>query len=293
MKNFSIIIPSRNITTLLERLLESIPRRNDIQVIVVDDNSDSTVVDFDNYPGLKDSNVEVIFTKEGKGAGYARNIGLKHAIGRWVIFADSDDCFITDKLNLLMDKYVDSDFDLVFCNIVCLEIESENIVTNANKQYIDIIESCSKDRIERCRYTLRPPWGKMIKRDLIVENNVWFDETPVANDIMFSLKIGHLSKKATTDTTKVYKWFVRKNSITSNQSLDAALIHFNKGVERNTFLENCGVSQYRGCAFISIPHLVRSGVKLLDAIKMAIKNTPSKYMLRDIFYSIKWATSKL
>ena len=65
----------KNIPNLLQRCLDSIPNREDVQIIVVDDNSDPNIVDFDKFPGLNRSNVEVIFTKEGKGAGYARNTG--------------------------------------------------------------------------------------------------------------------------------------------------------------------------------------------------------------------------
>ena len=48
--NYSIIIPHRNIPLLLRRCLDSIPRRMDIQIIVVDDNSDPGQVDFEHFP---------------------------------------------------------------------------------------------------------------------------------------------------------------------------------------------------------------------------------------------------
>ena len=48
-----------------------------MHIVVVDDNSDSCQVDFSHFPGLNNPFVEVIFTKEGYGAGYARNVGLK------------------------------------------------------------------------------------------------------------------------------------------------------------------------------------------------------------------------
>lgn len=45
MYKYSIIIPHYNIPELLQRCLDSIPERDDVQVIVVDDNSDSSKVD--------------------------------------------------------------------------------------------------------------------------------------------------------------------------------------------------------------------------------------------------------
>lgn len=55
--------------------MNSIPRRTDIQIIVVDDNNDPKKVDFEHFPGVGEKCVKVYFTKEGKGAGYARNMG--------------------------------------------------------------------------------------------------------------------------------------------------------------------------------------------------------------------------
>lgn len=287
MKTFSIIIPTKNSPNLLSRLLASIPHRKDLEIIVVDDNSDPNIVDFSNYPGLNDNNTKVIFTKEGRGAGYARNIGLKNATGKWVLFSDSDDCFITDNLNFILNKYCNTEYDLVFCNIECIDISTNQISHNADSQYISFIESQNDDRIEQCRYNLRVPWGKMIRRDLIVSSGINFDETPVANDMMFSLKVGHHSSKTAIDTTKIYKWYIRAGSLTSMKSKETALIHFQKGIERNNFLDKCKMSKYRGSAFASIPNLIKCGVNPIKAHIMAFKSTPTKYTIRDFFKAIK------
>ena len=62
--NYSIIIPHKNSPLLLERCLESIPIRDDLQIIIVDDNSDPEVVNFSKFPGLDRLNTEVYFTKD-------------------------------------------------------------------------------------------------------------------------------------------------------------------------------------------------------------------------------------
>lgn len=58
--NFTIIIPHFNTPTLLLRLIKSIPERNDLELIIVDDNSDPTVVDFDNFPDADRKQVTII-----------------------------------------------------------------------------------------------------------------------------------------------------------------------------------------------------------------------------------------
>lgn len=51
--NYSFIIPHRNVPHLLQRCIDSIPKRDDIQIIIVDDNSDPKIVNFECFPKLK------------------------------------------------------------------------------------------------------------------------------------------------------------------------------------------------------------------------------------------------
>ena len=94
--SFSIIIPHKEIPDLLLRCLKSIPVSEDIQVIVVDDSSADADTYLDRYPDLSRPYLEFIRTTKGGGAGYARNVALGHAEGRWILFADADDFFVDD-----------------------------------------------------------------------------------------------------------------------------------------------------------------------------------------------------
>jgi len=91
MINYSIIIPHKNISQLLERCLRSIPSREDLEIIVVDDNSSheeiANIKHFQSQPDIPD--FLLLLTSEGKGAGFARNRGVERAKGKWVVFADA------------------------------------------------------------------------------------------------------------------------------------------------------------------------------------------------------------
>ena len=103
--DYSIIIPHKNTPELLNRLLNTIPEDDCIQVVVVDDNSN---------PSLKPlsfrKNVEVILldANQSKGAGKARNVGIERAVGKWLLFADSDDFFVENFL-FTLNRYKDSE----------------------------------------------------------------------------------------------------------------------------------------------------------------------------------------
>ena len=113
---FSIIIPHYNIPDLLMRCLKSIPVTEDIQVVVVDDNSPDVDTYLERYAELSRPYLEFVRTTKGGGAGYARNIGMEHAKGKWLLFADADDLYVDGMYDIIC-QWVDSDADIVFFKI--------------------------------------------------------------------------------------------------------------------------------------------------------------------------------
>ena len=79
--NYTIIIPHHNLPHLLYRCLSSIPNRNDIQTIVIDDKSDEQYIQDLKEIESQFVNVSFYYLSECSGAGKARNIGLKKALG--------------------------------------------------------------------------------------------------------------------------------------------------------------------------------------------------------------------
>ncbi|MDR2919730.1 MAG: glycosyltransferase [Tannerella sp.] len=225
---YTIIIPHKNIPVLLQRCLDSIPRRDDVQIIVVDDNSDLTQVDFENFPGLHDPYVEVIFDKNEnsrKGAGYARNVGLERVEGKWIIFADADD-FFTPEFPDLINEYRDTDYDIVFFMTRSVYSEDIDRITNRDYNNIRINSFLKKPSLmteKQIRYGICEPWGKMIRASLIIDNNIRFEESSVANDFRFSLEIGHVAKTICAEKEPLYIVTHRDNSL-SSQDLSYQII---------------------------------------------------------------------
>lgn len=257
--NYSIIIPTRNQTDLLRRCLNSIPHRDDIQIIVVDDNSDPRKVDFDSYPGLDDPYTEVIFTKEGKGAGYARNCGLRVAKGKWILFADSDDVFFTRSLNYKMDFYTESGVDIVFFKVQQLFVDTG--VINRDFFYSNIIEQDDENAKLQLRYNVHNPWGKFIKRSLIDSYCIRFSECAVCNDAYFSLQSGHYAKDVLIDKDIIYTWCFRTDgNITSRVDLNSTYIRYGQALLGNKFLRGVGKVEWSTNLF-SYYRLFRMGGK--------------------------------
>ena len=191
---FSIIIPHKEIPDLLMRCLQSIPVSEDIQVIVVDDNSADADTYLERYPELSRPYLEFIRTTKGGGAGYARNVGLEHAKGKWLMFADADDFYVEDMYDIIC-SYVDSDADAIYFKKKSVLSEDISIITercsHVNKNIDNFLSNGDEWPIRAQMYV---PWGKMVKRDVMVKHDIRFDEVMYADDAYCSLQIGYYAR---------------------------------------------------------------------------------------------------
>ena len=148
--------------------------------------------------------------------------------------------------------------------------------------YQKIIRSVSPDVENMCRYKLLVPWGKLIKRSLVIDNNIHFDETRVANDAMFSLLTGYYAKEVLIDSRPIYRWYMgNSGSITSFHDKDAVTIHVDCAIRRNKFFYSHQLGIYRNNMFFFFPMMRRSGFSYLEAMKSTIKGEKIRYMIID------------
>ena len=242
MHIFSIIIPHHDIPTLLQRCLDSIPDAPEVQVIVVDDNSSEQKVDFSHFPGLERQHTLCIFDKEGGGAGHARNIGLKHADGKWLVFADADDFFTQDAFHIL-DSHKDDPYDILLFK--ANSVNSDDMLPsdrhlNLNNA-VDNVQA-GKITVKEALLTKPVPWCKMFRRNYIQQKELWFDETMASNDLMFVFKATCWAQDdavAVFDET-LYIVTTRKDSLIDKQytNSDNFLCRLEVQIRRNNFLKD-------------------------------------------------------
>lgn len=93
------------------KAIESIPKRNDIEIIVVNDgSSDNTLAKLKNY-----ENIKVITYKDNKGTGYARNKILDNAKGEYILMLDADDYIYSEVLESILEE--NHKEDMIFYNL--------------------------------------------------------------------------------------------------------------------------------------------------------------------------------
>lgn len=232
MINYSFIIPHHNCPKLLNRLLDSIPQREDIEVIVVDDNSDS-----DKKPNVSRSDVHVVLIPAGesKGAGHARNVGLGIAKGRWLLFADSDDYYVEDFITYL-DEYINSDADIVFFSAY-VNYDVEHPQKSQGQNYIDLIfqnyiESRKTELdLRRAAMAANVPWNKMFNRKFIFNIGAHFEEIPISNDAWFVKYSGAKASKIEIIRKRLYYYIKYSNNTTNKKR---PLSHYYLAIDSNT-----------------------------------------------------------
>lgn len=206
---YSIIIPHKDIPNLLMRCLHSIPVREDIQVIVVDDNSKDADSYLSTYKELSRPFLEFYPTKEGKGAGYARNVGLTHANGKWIIFADADD-FFTDQFETILDEYQDDDADVIYFEATS-RMSDDISMPSRRGRYTKL-----QDNQDPFYYRVinRTVWGKLIKRELIEENELRFSEVECFEAVYLCVRMALLSRNPKIVHKEMYVLTERVGSLT-------------------------------------------------------------------------------
>ena len=210
---FSIIIPHFGIPELLRRCLSSIPRREDVQIIVIDDGSPDYETYPDRFPELFQGGTEWIPARHG-GAGHARNIGLDQAIGKWVLFADADDYF-SEGLNEFLDDYRDSEAELIFFRTHSVLSNDSKISSPRDNWYESLIDQYFKTGdLDDLRFNHGVPWGKMVSRSFLARNQIRFEEIPYSNDSVFSALAGSKAKTIQVVDRILYIPTEREGSLT-------------------------------------------------------------------------------
>lgn len=225
--NYSIIIPHKNLPDYLKVCLDSIPIRDDVEIIVVDDFSNPDIVDFENFPGHDRPNCKIVYCDKCYGSGHARNVGIENAQGKWLIFMDADDYF-SDNIGELMDKYVDSEYDLVQFDFDAIKLQDGDIVPWERKNYYGRVLFHEKltDR-EKCSETVET-WAKFIRRDLVEKYHIRCSETKLCTGMIFSSSVALYSESPKVSVSdKFYVYVNRSNSAISKSSLESELDRLN------------------------------------------------------------------
>ena len=242
-KIYSFIIPHHNCPDMLNRLLSTIPMRDDIEIIVVDDNSDLC-----KKPKISRKDVQFIEIgpEETKGAGHARNVAMANATGKWYIFADSDDFFVDGFISVL-DNYINSHNDVIYYNYLRADAETGEIIIQRQKvqDYISYYNGTT-DSILLLKYKNHTPWSKMVRASLVKKYNLYFEEVINGNDTLFSYFVGYFARNFTVIDSPIYVYTYNTKGITyKKKTKQGHLCKLQNIFKNNIWYEFIGKSDWK------------------------------------------------
>jgi glycosyltransferase involved in cell wall biosynthesis len=129
-KKVSIIVPIYNASEYLSRSIESILNQSykNIEIILIDDASSDNSKDIIKEYALKDSRIKPIYSEVNQGVSKTRNLGLKTISGDYVTFMDADDYITPNMVQILLEKAIKYDSDLV---------DSYHLIIYKNKTFLE------------------------------------------------------------------------------------------------------------------------------------------------------------
>lgn len=186
----SICVPIYNTEKYLVRCIDSLITQtyNNLEIVLVDDGStDNCGLICDEY-AKQDPRVKV-FHQGNKGEAGARNAGLHAATGTYVMFIDSDDEYLPNAVQLLVDAIHGKDVDLAIGGYLEKRGEIEHFATGHQRRYFasDIARAYLTSSCQFAMpYIASTINAKLFKRKIITDYNIAYDERfVIGNDSVF------------------------------------------------------------------------------------------------------------
>lgn len=259
MCDFSLIIPQRDSIPTLHRLFNSVPERDDIEIILVDNSPDAISKE---QVGIN-RNYKLLWSSPSRFAGGARNEGLNNAQGEWLIFSDADDYFTPDAFDIF-NQYKDSDADVIYFCADGIYPETGERSDQADL-YTNLVQNYIKDKSSELdlRLSFHVPWAKMIRRSFVEEYNIRFDEVIANNDDFFSLLSGYYAKKIEAVNEVVYLYVVSHGSLMRRRSYEVMRTRYEVILRCNQFKKRHGLRKHQGSVMYFLAESRHYGIKAM------------------------------
>ena len=215
----SVIVPIYKTEKYLESCIESILKQSfdNYEVILVDDGSpDNCPIICDKYVAKYD-NFKVIHKKNG-GLSSARNVGVDAAIGKYILFLDSDDTIETGLMENAVNQAEEYNAQITIFSIntrVCKNNESDSSSIRSQKfDYLSSREVVRQSFTRLCKNGLwNQVYDKLYLRSLLIDNKIYADSfyDKVCEDTVFLYDLIPFVEPILILGQPFYNYFIREN----------------------------------------------------------------------------------
>ncbi len=189
-KALSIIIPAYNSAKYIEECLSSLKGllAEELEILVVNDGSIDSTEEKVNACIINDERIK-IFTVVNGGVSKARNIGLAHASGKYIMFLDADDYLISDVFVTIDEIVHNETYDFSAFSRDILETSGKIRHDTFPFGEIETQDRNITDFIMYASSLFNECWGKLYRKSIIDECEIRFPEgIPIGEDLMFVME---------------------------------------------------------------------------------------------------------
>lgn len=215
--SISIIVPVWNTEKYLHRCIESLinQTKKDIEIVCVNDGSPDNSLSILKEFAAKDPRVKVV-SQKNKGVAVARNVGLKHATGKYVMWCDSDDEYLPKMCEKMFNAIEKEKVDMVVCAINVINDKVDTKLAGDIEDYVKLKfsgkQSVNWNLIVHTDVSLP---SKIMKKSLIDKYGMHFPDGLHFEDAYFFDQYFTASKNVFYVDDKLYNYHRNNDSIMS------------------------------------------------------------------------------
>ena len=188
----SVVLPTYNVAAYLRQCLESIKVQTyaNIEVIIIvdgaTDGSYEIAKEFCKYDGRFS-----VYWQANAGSGPARNNGLTHASGEFVMFVDPDDWIKPELLEELMLAQSEGDYDITTSRKQSYLDKNGVLSEIPLPEYVDLSMTTPKEMIDNHKKVIEAgycsaPTRTLYKMSIIKNNHLEFPSLRRSQDVAFN-----------------------------------------------------------------------------------------------------------
>lgn len=228
----SIIIPIYNISSYIERCLQSVMRQTygEIECLLVDDASPDDSIEkcerlIEAYNGP--IRFSILHHEHNRGLSAARNTGTKVATGDYILYLDSDDALTDDCIETLVAPVLrDTSIEMVVGNYERLSDGYPLPEAMKNRTDLPEAEFCGREAVRSYFFERKgfyvTAWNKLIKRQFLQEHQLRFMEGVLYEDNPWTFQVVKYLSHLYLVPAVTYLHYRRPGSITTGTSQEEA-----------------------------------------------------------------------
>ena len=219
----SIVVPVYNVELYLSDCLKSLREQTfqDIEIICVNDGSKDDSLQILTVAASCDPRIRII-SKANGGLSSARNAGIQHARGRYIMFVDSDDFLVDTACQRVFETFTETEADLVVfgINIHPPEAGEDWVVssTSPRNKYYSLFHPDIVFKEQSKPFAVRTACST----ELLRATGILFDETvKYGEDMVFLFMLYPRAKTTAFISDKLYWYrYMRDDSLMATRSND-------------------------------------------------------------------------